>query len=91
MLLAGGRPLLEEMEAANLFLVPLDEERGWFRYHHLFGDMIRARSLSTIGCLPTLHKRAADWFRQAAGMIEEAIHHALTGTIFLKRQRLWSR
>ena len=41
--LAGSQALLEQVERAGLFLVPLDEVRGWWRYHHLFADLLRAR------------------------------------------------
>jgi LuxR family maltose regulon positive regulatory protein len=67
---------LEYLERANLFLVPLDDERQWYRYHHLFADLLRAR-LDQIypGIAPRLHGRAAAWFEQD-GSILEAIHHA---------------
>jgi LuxR family maltose regulon positive regulatory protein len=69
--------VLEYLERANLFLVPLDAERIWYRYHHLFADLLRAqlqRSLGAQGVAP-LHIRAADWHAQNGSLLE-AIHHA---------------
>jgi LuxR family maltose regulon positive regulatory protein len=72
-----SRSILEFLERANLFLVPLDDKRIWYRYHHLFADLLRAR-LDQIypGLSPRLHARAANWLEQA-GMMVEAINHAL--------------
>jgi LuxR family transcriptional regulator, maltose regulon positive regulatory protein len=71
-----GQDMLEELERANLFLVPLDEERRWWRLHHLFADLLRARLLQTQPDLvPELHRRAAGWCDQH-GLIDEAIRHA---------------
>ena len=66
--------LLERTERANLFLVPLDSERRWYRYHHLFGDCLRAQ----LGEQERrdLHERAAEHFERA-GLAAEAIDHAL--------------
>jgi LuxR family maltose regulon positive regulatory protein len=74
--LLNCQPILEYLERANLFLVPLDDERQWYRYHHLFADLLRAR-LDQIypGLEPQLHARAAAWYEQN-GLILEAIHHA---------------
>ena len=66
---------LEYLESSNLFLVPLDEEQIWYRYHHLFADLLRARLHQTRpALLPLLHLRASDWLEQN-GFITEAIHH----------------
>jgi LuxR family transcriptional regulator, maltose regulon positive regulatory protein len=74
---SDGQGMLEELERANLFLVPLDEERRWWRLHHLFADLLRARMLQLQPDLvPELHRRAADWCEQH-GLIDEAIRHAL--------------
>lgn len=76
-----GRPdtaaMIERLHTANLFLVPLDAERRWFRYHHLFADFLRAR-LEQIapGETKALHRAAAAWHR-ARGAVGEALHHAL--------------
>ncbi|MGE5464122.1 MAG: LuxR C-terminal-related transcriptional regulator, partial [Syntrophothermus sp.] len=70
------QPTIEYLEEANLFLVPLDDERRWYRYHHLFADLLRARLDQLYpGLAPQLHGRAAAWHEQN-GSILEAIHHA---------------
>jgi LuxR family maltose regulon positive regulatory protein len=72
-----GQATLERLEQANLFLVPLDDERRWYRYHHLFAEMLQARlRQSRPEWLPDLHRRASAWF-EGAGLIDEAIQHAL--------------
>ena len=69
--------VLEYLERTNLFLVPLDDERIWFRYHHLFADLLRARlQQSRSSLVPTLHIQASAWLEQK-GLIPEAIHHLL--------------
>jgi LuxR family transcriptional regulator, maltose regulon positive regulatory protein len=74
---SDGQDMLEELERANLFLVPLDEERRWYRFHHLFGDLLRAWLRRSEGTrLPDLHRRAAAWCEQH-GLTDEAIRHAL--------------
>ena len=71
---------LEEIERANLLLVPLDDERRWYRFHHLFGDLLRARlQQSDPDLLPELHRRAATWCEDH-GLIDGAIRHALAST-----------
>ncbi len=72
--------LLAQLEAANLFVIPLDEERRWYRYHHLFSDLLRnqlARSQPDL--MPELHRRASHWYEEN-GDIEAAINHALQDT-----------
>jgi LuxR family maltose regulon positive regulatory protein len=74
-----GQAILEALEAANLFIVPLDEERHWYRYHHLFADLLRQRlRQKQPDWVPTLHIRASEWYEQNA-FIDEAIEHALRG------------
>ena len=81
--------VLEQMVASNLFLVPLDEAQRWYRYHHLFADLLRNRgSIVLSGKAAELHLRAAGWFEQAArsastsgdraALISAGIRHALT-------------
>ncbi len=73
----GGQVMLERLERENLFLLPLDEERRWFRYHRLFADLLHARLLrDRPGDEPGLHDRAAAWFRDR-GEADDAIRHAL--------------
>ncbi len=67
---------LNELERNNLFLVPLDEQRQWYRYHHLFGDVLKSRLRQTPFDIPTLHLRASQWFL-AQGHVHEAVNHAL--------------
>ncbi|MFB0537778.1 MAG: LuxR C-terminal-related transcriptional regulator [Anaerolineae bacterium] len=69
--------ILEYLERANLFLVPLDDERIWYRYHHLFADLLRTQLQNSLGAqgVAQLHVRASDWHGQN-GSILEAIHHA---------------
>lgn len=74
---SDSQDLLEAIERANLFLVPLDDERRWWRYHHLFGDLLRARlSRERPERVRRLHGAASAWF-EASGYIDDAIHHAL--------------
>jgi LuxR family transcriptional regulator, maltose regulon positive regulatory protein len=69
--------ILDYLEKANLFLAPLDDERIWYRYHHLFADLLRARLEQTYpGLAPQLHARAAAWLEQA-GIMVEAVDQAL--------------
>ena len=76
---AGGRATLETLDRGNLFVVPLDDRRQWYRYHHLFGDVLRARLLDEQPeHVPHLHRRASDWYAQH-GDIPEAIRHATAG------------
>ena len=73
----SGRKMLDRLERENLFLVPLDAHRQWFRYHHLFADVLRAHLTDMqTEALPAIHRRASEWF-EAHGERAEAIHHAL--------------
>ncbi|MGY1741703.1 MULTISPECIES: LuxR C-terminal-related transcriptional regulator [unclassified Blastococcus] len=72
-----GRELLGTLERANLFLVPLDDRRHWYRFHHLFADVLRARLLAERPeTVSQLHRRAGAWFERN-GDRSEAIEHAL--------------
>jgi LuxR family transcriptional regulator, maltose regulon positive regulatory protein len=77
MLEAEGSSLrLKELERSNLFLVPLDDHREWYRYHQLFAELLRLELASREpGLVPVLHRRAAAWHR-FAGDVDEAIYHA---------------
>jgi LuxR family maltose regulon positive regulatory protein len=71
----GSERILLNLEDANAFVVSLDPERTWFRYHHLFGDLLRLELRRTLpGEVPALHRRAAEWFVQH-GHAAEAIRH----------------
>jgi LuxR family maltose regulon positive regulatory protein len=78
----GGRATLEALDRANLFLVPLDDQRRWYRYHHLFADMLRARLRDEQPDLVlALHQRASTWHEEH-GERTEAIRHALLAADF---------
>lgn len=74
-----GQATLEAIERANLFLIPLDEHRYWYRYHHLFGELLQQRLLQEpamdAGAIAMLHVRASGWY-EAQGLLPEALHHA---------------
>lgn len=74
---SASQSTLEYLERANLFLVPLDHERIWYRYHHLFADLLRTQLKRSIGAegVAQLHVRASEWHAQN-GSILEAINHA---------------
>ena len=74
-----SQQMLESVERANLFLLPLDGERRWWRYHHLFADLLRARLLRTApDRVPALHRAAATWLERH-GLSDDAVHSALAG------------
>jgi LuxR family maltose regulon positive regulatory protein len=73
----NAQEMLDHLQSANLFIVPLDESRKWFRYHHLFSDLLRDRLQKTqADRIPILHRRASEWFERE-GLTSEAIQHAL--------------
>ena len=77
-----GRGMLEALERGNLFVVPLDDRRHWFRYHHLFADVLRARSAEELsGQLSALHQRASEWYEHQ-GSPADAVRHALAAADF---------
>jgi LuxR family maltose regulon positive regulatory protein len=72
-----GQRRLEDLERMNLFVIPLDEKREWYRYHRLFSDLLRRELLITSGeQVPELHLRASTWF-ESHQMVNEAIDHAI--------------
>ncbi len=78
----GGRETLSRLERANLFVVPLDDRLVWFRYHHLFADVLRARLLAERPEeVPLLHRRASLW-HESNGLTDDAIRHALAARDF---------
>jgi LuxR family transcriptional regulator, maltose regulon positive regulatory protein len=73
----GSQALLERAERAGLFVVPLDEVRGWWRYHHLFADLLRARlQTEQPDKVSELHQNAAAWYARR-GLADDAIRHAV--------------
>jgi LuxR family transcriptional regulator, maltose regulon positive regulatory protein len=73
---SGGERVLQDLEAANAFVVALDAARSWFRYHHLFADLLQLELRRTApGEVTGLHQAAADWFA-GHGFAAEAIQHA---------------
>jgi LuxR family maltose regulon positive regulatory protein len=78
----GSADALEALARSNLFLVPLDDRRQWFRFHHLFAQILRLElDRSDPGAAPDLHRRAYAWHRER-GTTDEAIHHALAAQAF---------
>ena len=78
----GGKAMLEALDRGNLFLVPLDDRRRWYRYHHLFADVLQARLLDERpDQVPDLHRRASAWYQQN-GEPSAAIGHALAAGDF---------
>ncbi len=82
----SGREILEQLERANLFIVPLDNERRWYRYHHLFGDLLRQR-LGQPQELAQYHQRASEWY-EANNDLPKAFHHALAANDFERAAHL---
>ena len=83
-----GRAMLEDLDKRNLFLVPLDDRRRWYRYHHLFADVLQARLLDEQpGRISELHRLASDW-HEANGDRAEAIRHAMAGQDFASAAEL---
>jgi LuxR family maltose regulon positive regulatory protein len=79
---ADGSRMLEVLERGNLFVVPLDDQRHWYRYHHLFADALRSRLLSWHRDRgPALHLAASRWYAES-GHLAEAIMHAVAGGDF---------
>ncbi|MEO9230697.1 MAG: LuxR C-terminal-related transcriptional regulator [Devosia sp.] len=85
---SGGKAMLDALDRQNLFIVPLDDRRQWYRYHHLFADVLRAHLPDEVrNELPTLHRRAADWYEEQ-GDRPEAISQVLAGGDFERAAEL---
>jgi len=90
-----SQALLEQVERANLFLVSLDDERQWYRYHHLFAEVLRSRLQQNHPTLvPELHRRASRWYEHH-GLVDEAVVHALAipdleRAVHLMQRHTWS-
>jgi LuxR family maltose regulon positive regulatory protein len=77
-----GRGMLEALERGNLFVVPLDNQRQWYRYHHLFAEVLQAHLREAQPeRVSTLHRRASEWYQQN-GLPSDAIRHALAAEDF---------
>jgi LuxR family maltose regulon positive regulatory protein len=89
--LGSGQEALEHIERANLFLVPLDDERRWYRYHHLFAELLRQRLLqgaaSSTGDVDDLHRRASQWYEEN-GLEIDAFQHAAAADDVERAERL---
>jgi len=73
----SSQSVLDILEQGNMFLVPLDNQRQWYRYHHLFSEMLfHSLHRSSPEQIPALHRKASEWF-DAQGLISEAVKHAL--------------
>ncbi|HEX6554322.1 MAG TPA: LuxR C-terminal-related transcriptional regulator [Ktedonobacteraceae bacterium] len=84
----GSQAMLEALDRANLFVVALDEERGWYRYHHLFAEVLKSRlQQAEAPLVAELHRRASAWYEQHE-MQALAIEHALAAPDFERATRL---
>ncbi|MCK8486652.1 LuxR C-terminal-related transcriptional regulator [Paenibacillus sp. MBLB2552] len=85
----SGNEVLLELDRRNLFVIPLDPERRWYRYHHLFADILRRRLLDHIHAseLSELHQRASRWYEEH-GFEIEAFHHAIEARDVERSRRL---
>jgi LuxR family maltose regulon positive regulatory protein len=74
----GGQAFIDWLEESHLFVIPLDDRHHWFRYHHMFQDLLKGQLESQMGRekILELHSRASEWFTENA-LIDEAIRHAL--------------
>ncbi len=88
---SGSQEMLESLERRNLFIVPLDDERRWYRYHHLFADLLQARfQLSDSEKGARLLSRAADWCEED-GQIAEAVSYAFAAQDYRRAANLIAR
>jgi LuxR family maltose regulon positive regulatory protein len=86
-----GSARLEALERGNFFVVPLDEKRHWYRYHHLFADVLHAHLMAEQpDQVATLHRRASEWYEQH-GLPADAIRHALVAVDFARAADLVER
>jgi LuxR family maltose regulon positive regulatory protein len=91
----SSQAMLEKLERSNLFIVPLDNERRWYRYHHLFADLLRQRLLQSatasaadaLSSVAELHVRASQWYEDN-GLEIEAFHHAAAANDVERAERL---
>jgi len=85
----SGQKFLEELELANLFIVPLDNERYWYRYHHLFAELLRHRLKQNLSAdeIAALHIQASEWYENNK-MAFEAFQHAVSANDVPRAERL---
>jgi LuxR family transcriptional regulator, maltose regulon positive regulatory protein len=84
----GSQATLENLEKANLFLVSLDNDRKWYRYHHLFADLLNARlEQQSLEKIPELNVRCSKWY-EANRFMDEAVEHALAARDYVRACRL---
>ena len=87
----GGKARLETLQRGNFFLIPLDDRRHWYRYHHLFADVLRMHLVTEQpDQVSVLHRRASEWYEQN-GSASDAIHHALAAKDFERAAELIER
>jgi LuxR family maltose regulon positive regulatory protein len=80
--LGDGKAMLDILEHSNLFIIPLDDQRQWYRYHHLFADVLQTHLMEAQpDQVPVLNRRASLWYEQH-GFPAESIHHALAAEDF---------
>ena len=85
---SDSQQILEALDAANLFVIPLDDERLWYRYHHLFADLLRQRLQSERPKLvPELHTQVSAWYEENQ-FLQDAVKHALLAEDFKRATRL---
>ena len=88
---SGSKSKLEQLQRGNLFLIPLDNKREWYRYHHLFADVLRMHLTAEQPDLaPILHHRASEWYEQN-NLTADAIRHALAAEDFERAAKLIER
>lgn len=86
-----GKEMLDILERSNLFLIPLDDQRQWFRYHHLFADVLKAHLVEAHPeQVSSLHQRASAWYEQN-GYPSDAIRHALAAQDYDRAANLIER
>ncbi|MBN2386063.1 MAG: hypothetical protein JXB85_03525 [Anaerolineales bacterium] len=87
---SDSQAVLDYLERGNLFLIPLDDKRHWYRYHHLFADLLRLRLQQVWPEHADLHQRAAEWL-EANGLIADAIGHSLGAEDYARAARIAER
>jgi LuxR family maltose regulon positive regulatory protein len=89
--LGNSQAILEHLERSNLFVIPLDDERCWYRYHRLFADLLRQRAQREMPAMvPQLHRRASAWYEEN-DLIAQAVRHALAANDYQRAARLIER